>query len=72
MSSRGNLYRSQNGKILGGVCSGLGEYFDIDPVIFRVIFILLMLVDWVGFLAYIILWIVLPIHPRKGPIKDVN
>jgi len=71
MSSRGNLHRSRNGKILAGVSAGLGEYFNIDPIIFRVLFILLTLADGVGIVAYIILWIVLPIYPRKEPIREI-
>ncbi|MBN1251491.1 MAG: PspC domain-containing protein [Bacteroidales bacterium] len=53
------LYRSADDKVLGGVCGGLGAYFNIDPVIFRLIFVLALLFS-VGFLIYIILWIVLP------------
>lgn len=71
MSSRGNLHRSKNGKILAGVSAGLGEYFDVDPVIFRILFILLMFVDVVGFIAYIILWIILPLSPHKEPIREI-
>jgi phage shock protein PspC (stress-responsive transcriptional regulator) len=50
------LYRDENHKILGGVCSGLAAYFGIDPVIVRIIF----LIPGIGFLPYIILWIVVP------------
>lgn len=50
------LYRDENNKILGGVCSGLGVYLGIDPWIVRILFIL----SGIGFLAYIILWIFLP------------
>ncbi len=53
------LYRDNDHRVLGGVCSGIGAYFDIDPVIIRVIFILLLLVP--GFiLIYFVLWIVIP------------
>jgi phage shock protein PspC (stress-responsive transcriptional regulator) len=50
------LYRDENHKILGGVCSGLAAYLGIDPVIVRVLFI----VTGIGFFAYIILWIFVP------------
>jgi phage shock protein PspC (stress-responsive transcriptional regulator) len=53
------LYRDPDNKVLGGVCSGLGAYFEIDPVLIRVIFVLLLFVGF-GPLAYIILWIVIP------------
>ena len=51
------LYRDGGNKVLGGVCSGLGNYFKIDPVIVRVIFIV---ANAVSVLAYIILWIAIP------------
>jgi phage shock protein PspC (stress-responsive transcriptional regulator) len=50
------LYRDENHKILGGVCSGIAAYLNIDPVIVRVIFI----ISGIGFLAYILLWIFVP------------
>lgn len=64
-SSRRNtskkLFRDQKRKILGGVCAGLGHYFNIDPVWPRLLFALLVLGSYGGLLlAYIILWILLP------------
>ncbi|MEO6219806.1 MAG: PspC domain-containing protein [Ginsengibacter sp.] len=50
------LYRDDNNKILGGVCSGIAAYLGIDPVIVRVLFI----ISGIGFLAYIFLWIFVP------------
>lgn len=50
------LYRDENNKILGGVCSGVAAYFGIDPVIVRIVFI----ISGVGFLAYILLWMFVP------------
>ncbi|WP_127132686.1 PspC domain-containing protein [Pseudoflavitalea rhizosphaerae] len=56
-TGRGRLYRNTDDKILGGVCSGLANYLGIDPVILRIIFVILMApLFWV----YIILWIVVP------------
>ncbi len=55
------LFRDEKRKILGGVCAGLGHYFSVDPVWPRVLFALLVLGSYGGlFLAYIILWIVIP------------
>ncbi|BDC99287.1 PspC domain-containing protein [Persicobacter psychrovividus] len=54
------LYRSINRKLIAGVCAGIGVYFNIDPVIIRLIFILLFLSLGIGFLAYAIMWIVIP------------
>ncbi len=54
------LYRSQNEKVVGGVCGGLGNYFSIDPLAFRILFVLVTLISkGVGLLAYIIMWVVL-------------
>ena len=54
------LYRSRKNRIVAGVAGGLGEYFDIDPVFVRVIFVLATLAGASGLLAYLILWIVVP------------
>ena len=48
---------------IAGVCGGLGEFFQIDPVIFRIIFVVLMFLGGVGILLYLILWLV---APRRG------
>ena len=50
------LYRDENNKILGGVCSGIAAYFGIDPVFIRILFI----ISGVGFVAYILLWAFVP------------
>lgn len=55
------LYRSETDKKIAGVCGGLGEYFDVDPVIFRVIFVVLLLPGGLpGLLPYLILWFIIP------------
>lgn len=55
------LYRNPHDKMLGGVCSGIANYFDIDPVIVRLIMVVLFLGAGIGLLAYIIAWIVIPL-----------
>jgi len=42
------LYRSSSNKIIAGVCGGLGEYFSVDPVLFRIIFVVMSLVQGMG------------------------
>lgn len=54
------MYRDTDNRILGGVCSGLGAYFSIDPWIFRTIFIVLSFFGFVGIIIYFILWITIP------------
>jgi phage shock protein C len=57
---KNTFYRSKDGAVLGGVCSGLSESFKIDITIVRILW-LFMLLSWgSGLLLYIILWIVLP------------
>lgn len=53
------LSRSTTDRMLGGVCGGIGEYFDIDPVIVRVIFVLMGMAGG-GVVFYLILWLVMP------------
>lgn len=54
------LYRDDDSRILGGVCSGLAYYFNIDVVLVRVIFIMIFFGLGAGLLAYLILWVVVP------------
>lgn len=59
------LYRSHKDRKIAGVCGGIAEYFNIDPVIVRVIAVLLLLPGGLpGFLPYIILWAIVPINPK--------
>jgi len=58
------LYRQMKDKMLGGVCSGLAEYFEIDPVIIRVLFVAAFFLGSMGFWMYIILWIIVPKAPK--------
>ncbi len=60
------LLRSSNDQIVAGVCAGLAEYFDIDPIIVRLVFALLILSGGSGILVYIILWIVMPESGDEG------
>jgi phage shock protein PspC (stress-responsive transcriptional regulator) len=54
------MYRDPDNRVIGGVCSGMGAYWDIDPVIVRIIFIALALAGGIGVMVYLILYIVLP------------
>jgi len=54
------LYRNLNGKMIAGVSTGLAEYFDIDPVIIRALFIITTIAYGIGVIAYIVLWIIVP------------
>jgi phage shock protein C len=54
------LSRSETNKMIAGVCGGLAEYFNIDPTIVRLLFVLILLFGGQSILVYIILWIVIP------------
>lgn len=54
------LYKDTHNKIIGGVCSGLADYFDMDPTIVRLIFAFAFFTWGAGLITYIVLWIVLP------------
>ncbi len=64
------LYRSRTNRILFGVCGGLGEYFDMDPLIFRIIFIALCLGAGSGLLIYLILAFLIPKNPMVDTVVD--
>lgn len=65
------LYRSSADKVLAGVCGGLGDYFNIDPTIIRVIYVLLTVFSaaFPGVVAYIIMALIIPQEPPtfNGP-----
>lgn len=57
------LYRSRTNKVFAGVCGGLAEYFDVDPVIIRIIFVLMVLFGGSGILLYIAAIFIVPLKP---------
>jgi len=77
MSQHKKLFRSRTERILFGVCGGLGQYFNIDPVIVRIVFVILTFFSGIGLLLYIILIIVVPreageivASARKAKVKE--
>ncbi len=57
------LYRDTDDGTIGGVCSGLGRYFDVDTTLVRVAFVIAAMLGGGGILGYVILWIVLDPAP---------
>ena len=55
-----SLYKIEEGKKLCGVCGGIAEYFDIDPTIVRLLWILLIFCVGTGILAYLVAAIIMP------------
>ena len=54
------LVRADEGRWLGGVCAGLGRYFDVNPLIYRIAFAALALAGGTGLLLYVAAWLVIP------------
>jgi phage shock protein C len=73
MDKTKKLYRSTKNRVLGGVCGGLGEYFDIDPSLVRLLWLVIVFMGGGGVLIYIILWIILPEEGiQEQEVKDVK
>jgi phage shock protein C len=60
------LQRSRTEKMIGGVCGGLAEYFNVDPTIVRILWVLITLLGGAGIILYVILWVIMPLE-RPGP-----
>ena len=63
MSDLNKLRRSNTDSVIAGVCGGLGEYFNTDPTIVRLLFVAFALVAGGGLLLYLILWLLIPQEP---------
>lgn len=63
------LYRSMDDRKIAGVCGGLGEYFDLDPVFFRLFFVVLAFFGGIGLLAYLVMCVMVPV---KGAAEETT
>jgi phage shock protein C len=59
------LYRSDDNRVLAGICGGLGEYFNIDPAIIRILWVAFTFAGGAGVIGYIIALFIVP----KGPVR---
>lgn len=59
------LWRSRQDKKIAGVCGGLGQYFNLDPLWIRLLFIIFFILGGTSFLIYIIMWILIPLEPKN-------
>jgi len=66
-----NLYRSTENRVIAGVCGGLGEYFDVDPAVIRILWALFVFAGGAGIWAYIIAWIIIPESATERVAKPV-
>lgn len=82
MTYQKRLYRSEDNKIFAGVCGGIGEYFDVDPMLIRILWLIFSFMAGWGVLLYIICWVLIPtkssiamtteevVHKNVQEIKD--
>lgn len=62
------LYRNENDKFIGGVCSGLADYFGLDVTLVRLgVVVLALLTHVFALAAYVVLWMVMPARPSQQP-----
>jgi phage shock protein C len=61
--ARHRLVRPRSDRKIAGVCAGLAEYFDIDVIVIRLVWLVVAFMAGVGFLGYVIAWIVIPEEP---------
>ncbi len=65
------LYRSRSNRVIWGGCGGLADYFSMDPVLVRIIFVLLIFANGLGILAYIVMALLVPLEGSKAaPPRD--
>jgi len=59
--------RYSSDKKIGGVCGGVARYFDLDSTLVRAVWLLCVLLGGTGLLAYLVLWVVMPLDPAPAP-----
>ena len=64
--SESNLTRSETDKMIAGVCGGLAEYLNLDPVWVRLLFVLLLFASGIGAPIYLVLWVIMPREEVAG------
>lgn len=65
------MFRDPDDKPIGGVCSGLAYYFNTDPLLLRILFVIALFMGF-GFLVYIVLWIALPLAQTPEQITEMK
>ena len=61
------LSRCRDNRMLAGVASGMAEYFEVDPTLIRVLWLISIFFGGLGLFAYIVLAIIMPLEPEVGP-----
>ena len=65
------MYRDPDDKPIGGVCSGLAYYFNTDPLLMRILFVIGLFIGF-GFILYLVLWIALPLADTPEEIEEMR
>ncbi len=65
MDETRKLQRSTSNKMIAGVCAGIANYFNLDPTIIRVLYVLMVFFAGFGILLYLILWLVIPSESQQ-------
>ena len=60
------IYLSETERKIAGVCGGLGEYFDKDPTLFRIIFVTVSLFWGFGIIVYLLMWAIIPRRKKRS------
>ena len=60
------LYRSKTANVIAGIAGGMGDFFKVDPVIVRVVWVLLLIFGvFPAIIAYLLCWMIIPLEPEK-------
>jgi phage shock protein C len=66
------LYRSREDKVIAGVCGGIAEYFNTDPIWIRLAAVLLFFIQGIGLLLYVLAWVFVPENPNQRSSKKTQ
>jgi phage shock protein C len=72
VAARQRLVRPRGDRKIAGVCAGFAEYFDLDVVLVRVVWLIVACMTGVGFLGYVIAWIIVPEEPEAHPVPSAQ
>ena len=65
----GKFYKSRKDKVIDGVCAGLADYLGVDVMVVRIIWLLSIFLNGIGFIAYVIAMILVPVNPEHSGIQ---
>jgi phage shock protein C len=66
MAETRKLYRSRSNRRVAGVCGGLAQYFNLDPTLIRILFVVLAVLGGSGLVLYVAMWIIVPNEPSAA------